>query len=309
MHAHQRGIAAGSAHRVAHDHVVVLLPDPATRTQVWALDHGQQGRAGVHRGRNRVRADHFARRRCRPGALVFGGSGDQRRHGNVGGDLSLPHQYQPLAIVCLADDGEIQFPLLEDRARLVLTTRLEDHEHALLALRQHQLERLHAGLAHGHVVEHHGDADFTLAGHLHGRRCEAGCAHVLNGHDGVSGHKFEAGFQQKFFGEGVTDLHGRTLLGGIVVELGRGHGRAVNAVAPGLGADIDDRQAGARSGGIENLVGIGDPHGHGIDQDVAVIGGVEVDLTADGRHADAVTVAANARHYAINEVARLGVVG
>ena len=68
-------------------------------------------------------------------------------------------------------------------------------------------------------------------------------------------HQFEAGLDQQFLGERVADLHGRPLLLGIGAELGRGHRRAVDAVAPGLGADIDDRVAGAGGGRIEDAVG------------------------------------------------------
>jgi hypothetical protein len=51
---------------------------------------------------------------------------------------------------------------------------------------------------------------------------------------------------RQLFGERVADLHGRALfLDVLVVEFGRGHGRAVDAVAAGLGAEIDDRQADA----------------------------------------------------------------
>ena len=62
--------------------------------------------------------------------------------------------------------------------------------------------------------------------------------------DRVLCHQLEAGFEQQFLGERVADLHGRALFLGTVVELGRGHGGAVDAVAAGLGADIDDRLAG-----------------------------------------------------------------
>ena len=43
----------------------------------------------------------------------------------------------------------------------------------------------------------------------------------------------------------------------VLAELGRGHGRAVDAVAAGLGAEIDHRQAGAGRGRVEDLVGVG----------------------------------------------------
>ncbi len=83
----------------------------------------------------------------------------------------------------------------------------------------------------------------------------------------------------------------------------------MNAVAAGLGAEIDNRQAGFGGGGIEDLVGIGQADAHGVDQDVAVIAGVEIGLAGDGGHADAVAVAADARHHAFNQAARLGMVG
>ncbi len=80
---------------------------------------------------------------------------------------------------------------------------------------------------------------------------------------------------------------------GIAAELGRGHRRAVDAVAPGLGADIDHRVAGPGRGRIKDPVGAGEPDAHRVDQDVAVISGVELAFAADRRHADAIAVAAD----------------
>ena len=62
-------------------------------------------------------------------------------------------------------------------------------------------------------------------------------------------------------------------------------------------------------GRVENLVGLRDADGHRVDEDVAVVGGVEIDLAADGRDADAIAVAADARDHAGDEVPRLGVIG
>ena len=84
---------------------------------------------------------------------------------------------------------------------------------------------------------------------------EAGGAHVLDGDDDVRRHQLEAGLDQQLLGERVADLHGRALLVGFVVELGRRHGGAVDAVAAGLGADVDDGQADALGGRVEDLVG------------------------------------------------------
>ena len=79
----------------------------------------------------------------------------------------------------------------------------------------------------------------------------------------------------------------------------------MNAVAAGLGAEIDDRHVDARRRRIKNLVGIGEADRHRIDQDVAVIAGVETHLPADGRHAERIAVAADAGHHARDEMPRL----
>ena len=94
-----------------------------------------------------------------------------------------------------------------------------------------------------------------LRRHFDRRGGEARRAHVLDGDDRVGRHQLEAGFDQQFLGERVADLHGRALLVAVLGEVGAGHGRAVDAVAAGLGADIDDRIADAGGGRIENLVG------------------------------------------------------
>ena len=160
-----------------------------------------------------------------------------------------------------------------------------------------------------HHVEIELDAEIALGAHFDGRAGEARGPHVLNGDDGARCHQFEAGFEQAFFGEGIAHLNGRALLFGVVVEFGRRHGGAVNAVAAGLGAEIDDGQADALGLGIENLVGIGEADGHGIDQDVAVVAGMEIDLAADRRHAEGIAIAADAGNDAGNEVAGLGMFG
>ncbi len=47
-----------------------------------------------------------------------------------------------------------------------------------------------------------------------------------------------------------------------------------------------------------------DADGHRVDQRIAVVGGMEIDLAADRRHADAVAVAADAAHHAIDDALR-----
>src|SRR6185312_9431385 len=83
-------------------------------------------------------------------------------------------------------------------------------------------------------------------------------------------------------------------------------GGAVDAVAPGLGTDIDQRISDARGRGIENAVRRRDSHGHGIHEDVAVVGSVEIGLATHRRNAHAIAVAADAGHDTRHEMPRLG---
>jgi hypothetical protein len=115
------------------------------------------------------------------------------------------------------------------------------------------------------------DAEITLGAHLDRGAGEAGRAHVLDGDDRAGRHQLQAGFQQAFLGERVADLNGGALFLDGFVELGRGHGRAADAVAAGLGAEIDHRQADALGFREEDLVGLGDARGKGVDQAVAVV--------------------------------------
>ena len=205
----------------------------------------------------------------------------------------------------VADHGEIQPPFPEDRLGLLFLLGLQHHEHALLAFRQHHLVGAHAGFAGRHRVEIEVDAEIALGAHLDRRAGQAGRAHVLDRDHAIGRHDFEAGFQQQLFREGIADLHGRPLLGGIVVEFGRRHRGAVNAVAAGLGAEIDDRHVHAGGRRVENLVGVGEADRHRIDQNVAVIAGVETHLPADRRHAKRIAVAADAGDHARHQMPRL----
>ena len=260
-------------------------------------------------GRHPLREDRLRRHRRHPRALI-----ERRRVGElvdrqIGFDHALVLDDHAAGIGRAPDDREIEAPLAEHLLAGAFRARLEDHQHPLLAFREHHLVGRHVGLALRHVVEVQLDADAALVGHLRRRGCEARRAHVLDRDDRIGRHQLEARLDQQLLGEGVADLHGRALFRALVVELGRRHGRAVDAVAPGLGADVDHRQADALGGGIENLVRAREADAHRVDEDVAVVAGVEVGLAADRRHADAIAVAADAGDDARHEVARLGVRG
>ena len=81
----------------------------------------------------------------------------------------------------------------------------------------------------------------------------------------------------------------------------------MDAIAARLGPEIDDRKAGSRSRRQEDLVGIGQAHAHGIDQDISIIARVKLGFAADRGNTNAVAIAANAADHARHQTAGLGV--
>src|SRR5262249_47075558 len=135
----------------------------------------------------------------------------------------------------------------------------------------------------------------------------AGRASVVEGDDGVLRYDFETRLEQQFLRERIADLHGGALFFGSFAEFGRRHGGAVDAVAAGLGAEIDDRHADAGSRGVENLVAPREADRHRIHETVAVVAGVKTNAAAHGRHAEGIAVAADAGDHTGEEMPGLRV--
>ena len=121
--------------------------------------------------------------------------------------------------------------------------------------------------------------------------------------------ELEAGLDELLLGERVADLDARALLLEGLVELLAGeHAGAADAVAAGLGADEHDVVADAAGDGAHDAVGADHAGAHGVDQAVALVAGLEVDLAADGGDAEAVAVVGDAADDAVEQeaLARLG---
>src|SRR5258708_4956151 len=112
--------------------------------------------------------------------------------GDVGGDFAGKLEDQPPGLGDMANSREIQFPFLEDAARLGFAAGAEHHQHALLAFAQHDLVGAHAGFAHRYEVEVEFDAEPAFAGHLDGGGGEARSTHVLDRDDRVARHELDA---------------------------------------------------------------------------------------------------------------------
>ncbi len=136
---------------------------------------------------------------------------------------------------------------------------------------KHHFIRRHAGFTLRHRIHVESDATAALRRHFNTGTGQPRSAHILDRDNRVGCHQFKTGLDQQLFGKRIADLYGRAFGFGIFGEIGAGHGSAMDAVAPGFGTDIDDGIADAGCGGIENLVLIGDTHGHRIDEDIAII--------------------------------------
>src|SRR5262249_56239498 len=123
------------------------------------------------------------------------------------------------------------------------------HEYAFLVRGDHYLESAHAAPAARYRVEIERDAEAAFGAHLDRGAGKPRRAHVLDGDHATLRHDLETRLEEKFFREGIADLHGRTLFLGCIAELGRRHRRAMNAVASGLGSQIDDGHAHPRRHG------------------------------------------------------------
>ena len=223
---------------------------------------------------------------------------------NVGDGRAAILHAQPAVGGDLANPDGVQIPLVEDPFDFRLAAALDDQQHALLRLREHDLVGRHAGLALRH--ERHVDlhADAAARSHLRGRAGEARRSHVLNADERVRLHHLETGLEQQLFHERIAHLHGRALLRRFIVELRRRHRRPVNAVAARLGADVIHRVPDARGDALDDVGRRSDAEAEHVDERVAGVARLEHDLAADGRDADAVPVAGDAGDDAFEHAPR-----
>ena len=208
------------------------------------------------------------------------------------------------AVRDLADRGAAHLPLLAKLQHGADVAGLDHRQHPLLGLGDHHLEGLHAGLAQRHPGDVDLDPDPAGGGHLARRGGQPGGAEVLEGDEQPFTEQLQAALEQLRLLEGVADLHAGALRGVLGVELGRGqHRGAADPVAPGRGTEDDDRVADSRGRRPDHLRAAREADAHCVDQAALLVGGLEVDLAADGRHPDRVAVVGDPADRAVEQVA------
>ncbi len=208
----------------------------------------------------------------------------------------------------MADGDGIESPLVKDVVELLLLVLVRDQQHALLRFAEHDFVGRHRCLALRNRVEFQLNAGAAARAHFAARAGQPGGAHVLDADNQALLHGFKTGFEKQLLHERIADLHVGTLGAGIFAESGRGHRRAVNAVAPGLRADIDDGIADAGGAAVEDLVLFENAEGEGVDQRVLRIAAREGDFAADRRNAEAVSVEGDAADDTFHDAAVLRLV-
>ena len=216
-----------------------------------------------------------------------------RRRRDRADDLALEERAQLAVVGHLADHGARKLPALADRADLVEPLGRDDRDHPLLRLRDHDLPRLEVGLAKRHAVEVHVDAG-AAGRHLGERRGKPGSAAVLEPDDEVALDEVERHLDQRLAAERIADLNRRALLVGALEVLAREHRRAADPVPAGERAVEDEGVPGAGRLRAKHALGRQQADAHRVDERVRGVGLVEDRLAADGRHADAVAVVADA---------------
>src|SRR5215211_693077 len=168
-------------------------------------------------------------------ALVDGGVGEIL--GGGGADyFSVVDDAQVAVVGDAAYDRPDELVAFGEPENLIDLFGLDDGEHPLLGLRDHDFGGLHPALTQGYRVGLDLDADPALRGHLRGGRGDAGGTEVLQRDQQVLIQQLQTTFDQHLLAERVADLNVGPLGLGLICELVRGEGSPVYAVAPGLRA-------------------------------------------------------------------------
>ena len=148
-----------------------------------------------------------------------------------------------------------QVPFVADLEHFLLAALLRHQQHPLLRLGEHHLVGRHPRFAPRHGIDVQLQPAPRARGHLHAARGQPRRPHVLDPHQAVGLEQLQAGFEQELLHERVAHLHGGALGLALLIELRGGHGGAVDAVAAGARADVDDRIADAAGRAAEDFIG------------------------------------------------------
>ncbi len=309
------GVVRLGQHGVAEDVPVVLVGDPGFVRETRRHRELPNGRPQlIARARTRqvvpvVVDECVLLGRALDGAPVhrtFVGHGP-RRH--IDDPLTVPVHLKPTRVRHLADDGGKHLPLGAHGEERVDPVRLDDRAHPLLRLGGEDLFRAHRRLTQRNLVQIDVHAALAGARELRRRARQPGAAQVLHANHQIGGEDLQAALDEHLLRERIADLDAGPL--GVALVEGRAgeNGHAADAVPPRLGPEQNHPVADPGSPGELDPVGAQDADAQRIDKRIADIRPIEVDLTADVRQAEAVSVPADAGHHARQHPGRVPRVG
>ena len=200
----------------------------------------------------------------------------------------------------------VQIPALEYRLQRRDIVRLGHDQHAFLRLAEHHLIWGHPCLAARRARHVDLDAAATPMRELRAAAAQSGRTEVLHGDHPRIACQLEARLHQALLEKRVAHLHRRAARGAGRVEHDRREARTMDAVTARVGADQQHEVAGSPCRGEHHPALLDDADAHRVDKAVGSIRLVEIQLAAHGGHADAVAVASDPRHHAVEEVALVG---
>ncbi len=222
-------------------------------------------------------------------------------------DLAIVADGKQPVIGDLSHNGSIQAPLLKDSDYFILPAFLGDHQHPLLGFGHQHLPGLHPRFPPRDALEFNIHSHPARGRHLRGGAGYSRRAHVFEAHDGPGFQNLQAGLDETFLCEGVSDLDGGTLFF-ILAELVAGEDAGPADTVPARGVSHhEDGIAFAPSGGGGDLVLLRYPYGHYIYEAIAPITLIELYLTANGGNAQAVAVELDTVNHSGEQVARVRV--
>ena len=310
---HHAGVVGLGQHRVATHEAVVLVGHPTAVAQVRRTHQAQNGfgellSGVVARQMVRVVGVEGVQPLGTPLGAVIGralvGNGPRI---DIDDAFAVPVDEQPVTGDQFTDDRGLDIPLGADLEELVDICGLADGHHAFLRLAHQDLFGSHRLIPQRHQIELTVHAAVACRGQLTGGAGDAGGAQVLDRRDHAGGEELQGALDEQLLHERVADLHRRTLRRfGVVERLGRQDGRPSDAVCASSGTVEDDLVAGTGRLGELQVFVAHDADAQRVDQRVVVVAGVEVDLAADVRKAQAIAVATHTGDDARQHTAGVG---
>ena len=228
---------------------------------------------------------------------------------NIHDDLAVPLDDQAARVGDLTEEGVLHAPLVHDRFEALHVLGGDNSHHAFLRLRHQNLARGQGGVTQQNLGQVDVHAALTVRSQLAGCAGNTRSTQVLNTLNHGALEQLQAALNQNLLSEGVAHLNGRTLRRlGVIERLGRQHRRTADTVATGACTEQNNLVAHARCVRQADVLVTHNTHSQCVDQRVCLVAGIELNLAADVRQAQGVTVTTNTGNHAANNAGGVRVI-